>query len=343
MIYVAIGQLAGAALEKALSPIVVVDDNLLVGPSRIDIKRHRAVRARYWGNAPSRAVDQLLARGDGEAICVVIPPTANGLLSLCRVCSKAIETGRDVHVIDLTAGTSVGAPNGIDPVREAGLDVRRIARRLPAAARWSDLQVAMAAALWRLWCRRSPVALSRFCATASAVHTPFANLGCYHAGFFPRVTDRGLSVSRIDELILRQLSREWLTPAKMYASAVASSSPLAPWLSYTGDLYLVARLLQWSEHRQGTIVERRKESPPGNSEMLAWSFRWREGAEAMVDGLQELGAAPPVTVGGAVAYDAKHPSVCSIDKTGRPYLTRANAFRSSGDTLARCQVDGRKA
>jgi hypothetical protein len=320
--HIAIGKLAGAALKKVLSPLVVADDNLVVGPSRVDAERHGVVRSRYWGSAPSRDVDKVLVHSPANAVVVALPGTLNGLLTLCRICSAALEKGREVYVLDLDQEASASAPEGSDPSREVPLDMRRLARRLPPAVRWSSLETALAAAVWRLWCRRSPVAFSRFCASASVLHLQLANLVRYHAGFFPRVTDRSLSLSRVDELILRQLSHEWLTPAALYARAIGSAPQLGSWMSHTGDLYLAARLLAWSQHTQGSIVERRKESLPSGSEMLAWSFRWREGGEAILNTLPDVRTAPPVAIGGAVAYDPKRPWVCRFEGGGTPFVTR---------------------
>lgn len=323
MIYLAIGRLAGSALEKALSPLCVADDNLMVGPSRVDVERHQSIRARYWGAAPSRDVDELVSSGSTRAICVALSPTCNGFLTLCRLCSDAIEAGREVHVMDLIAKANIPSPDGVDPAREVYFDVQRLVRHLPPVVRWSNLEMAVAATLWRLWCRRSPVAFARFCASGSTMHAQIANLGRYHAGIFPRLTERGFSLSRLDELILRQLSEEWATPVRIYANAITRSPQLFSWMTYTGDLYLARRLLEWSRHTQGSVVECRKEVSPGDSEMLAWSFRWHSGGEAVLDELPKLSLAPPVPIGGAVAYDARHASVCLVDSAGTPYLTRA--------------------
>ena len=46
MIYVAIGQAAGEALARRATPVVVVDDNVLVGSASTLLERHRAKRAR---------------------------------------------------------------------------------------------------------------------------------------------------------------------------------------------------------------------------------------------------------------------------------------------------------
>ncbi|WP_437530227.1 hypothetical protein WME79_49320 [Sorangium sp. So ce726] len=44
-VVVAIGTIAQSELKKIASPVVVDDDNLLLGPSSSDPRRHRAVRA----------------------------------------------------------------------------------------------------------------------------------------------------------------------------------------------------------------------------------------------------------------------------------------------------------
>lgn len=41
--------------------------------------------------------------------------------------------------------------------------------------------------------------------------------------------------------------------------------------------------------------------------MLAWSFRWAEGGNAILDALPSMDVAPPVEIGGASAYDPARP------------------------------------
>jgi hypothetical protein len=330
MVHVAVGRLAAAALARVASPIVVADDNLLLGPSSADLKRHQALRTRYWGSSPSPELHEELARAPGPALCVDLPPTPGGLLSLCEICSAAIAREREVFVVDLGSDALGPTPPGLDPSREAYLDAEKAAEHRPPAARWSRLQTALAATLWRLWCRRSPVALSRFCASGSALHPQLADLSRHHAGFFPRVAGGGLLLSRLDELILRQLSAAWSTPAEVFVRAVSAGSELEAWLSHTGDLYLAARLLAWSRHARGLVVERRRERPASPSEMTTWSFRWRAGGEAIVAELPSLGAAPPVAIGGAVAHDPERPWVCRLDAAGNPYVSRLGGASASG-------------
>ncbi|AUX46613.1 uncharacterized protein SOCE26_081190 [Sorangium cellulosum] len=216
------------------------------------------------------------------------------------------------------------APEGPDPAEEIYIDVADALRRKPSMARCSALETALTATLWRLWCRRSPVALSRFCASGGALHPQLANLGRYHAGHFPRQAGQKLMLSRFDELLLGQLSREWITPVKLFTSGMRARSGLHAWLSQLGDLYLPRRLLEWSRHDDGRIVEC-QEHPEKTSELSRWSFRWRAGGEVILDALPDLLSAPPVAIGGAVAYDAERPWVCRFDAIGTPYLSRLGA------------------
>lgn len=321
MIYIAIGQLAGTALQKVASPVLVANDNLLVGPSCSDSTRHHTARKRYWGSAPSRSFDEHLRGRRKLALCVFFPPTCNGLLSLCRISQSALETDSELHVIEFGAEGTPAVSQEVDLPREVCIDYRAL-QSLPPAIRWSRLQTALAASLWRLWCWRSPAPFSRFCGSSAALHPQLANLGRYHAGLFPRITQRGILLSRLDELILRQLTHEWTTPARLYASAVRTSPQLSAWLTYTGDLYLANRLLAWATHTRGRLVEKQEQARAQKSEMMSWSFRWCPGAETILDHLPELDGAPQLLIGGAVAYDSKHPWCSRSDPKANMYVVR---------------------
>ena len=302
-VHVAIGAVAGSALAEIAESVVVVDDNLLLGPSSADATRHEALRARYWGGSPSTALEKELARQPGSPLCVDMPPTPGGLLSLCRICSLAMASESGVSVVDLGAG---------------------MLRERPPAALWSKLQVAFAATLWRLWCGRSPVAFSRFFASGHTLHPQIASLGLYHAGNFPRLVEGRLMLSRVDDLLLRRLSHEWVTPAEVYVGAAAAPElepELDAWLPHTGDEYVAERLRAWWRHTRGRVVERQKTSKRASS-MIGWSYRWHPGGEVILDALPSLDTAPPVEVGGAVAYDPDRPWVCRVEATSGPYVSR---------------------
>ncbi|AUX29960.1 uncharacterized protein SOCE836_020550 [Sorangium cellulosum] len=320
-VYVALGRIAQSELRKIVSPVVAEDDNILVGPSSAEPKRHRALRARRWGVEPSAELNKELADSDGKPICVALPPTIRGLLSFSRICASAAERGRQVFMMALEPDATLVLPQGPDPAVEAYIDVADALQRKPSVTRCSELEIALAATLWKLWCRRSPVAISRFCASGSALHPQLANLGRYHAGYFPRQTAQGLLLSRFDELLLRQLSSDWIAPVKVFSNGMRARSGLHAWLSHVGDYCVLERLLAWSRHDGGRVIEC-EEHPEKASELSRWSFRWRAGGEEILERLPSLQAAAPVSLGGAVAYDADRAWVCRFDVRGTPYVTR---------------------
>ncbi|MGK3961955.1 hypothetical protein WMF38_53740 [Sorangium sp. So ce118] len=332
MVHVAMGRIAQSELEKLVSPVVVEDDNLLLGPSSAVPGRHRALRARYWGRQPSAKLNQELARPDGPPLCVALPPTVSGLLSFCRICCRicasGVEQRRLLFVIDLRPGFTAPFPQGADPAEEIYFDVAEALRGNPPMKQCSELEIALAATLWKLWCRRSPVALARLCASGSTFHPQLANLGRYLAGRFPRQAGGKLSLSRFDELLLRQLSHEWITSTRVFTNALRENLGLHAWLAHLGDLYVPKRLLAWARHGQGRIVEC-EERPEKPSELSRWAFRWHPGGESILDALPSLEDAPPVSIGGAVAYDADHPWVCRLDVAGTPYLSRLGAAHAA--------------
>jgi hypothetical protein len=319
-VHVAIGAVAGSALTEIAETVVVVDDNLLLGPSSADATRHEALRARYWGGSPSTALERELARQPGSLLCVDMPPTPGGLLNLCRICSLAMASESSVSVVDLNP-TAVEAPGQAADLPRSALHAGAgMLRERPSAALWSKLQVAFAATLWRLWCRRSPVAFSRFFASGHILHPQIASLGLYHAGNFPRLVEGRLLLSRVDDLLLRRLSHEWVTPAEVYVGAAAAPE-LDAWLLHTGDEYVAERLRAWWRHTRGRVVERQRTNKRASS-MIGWSYRWHPGGEAILDALPSLDTAPPVEVGGAVAYDPDRPWVCRVEATSGPYVSR---------------------
>lgn len=336
-VHVAMGAVAGSALAEIAESVVVVDDNLLLGPSSADAARHEALRARYWGGSPSTALERNLARQPGSPLCVDIPPTPGGLLSLCRICSLAMASGSSVSVVDLTPTDAEASGQAADLPRATFHAGAGMLRERPPAALWSKLQVAFAATLWRLWCRRSPMAFSRFFASGHTLHPQIASLGLYHAGNFPRLVEGRLLLSRVDDLLLRRLSHEWVTPAEVYVDATAAAAPeLAAWLPHTGDEYVAERLRAWWRHTRGRIVERQRTNKRASS-MIGWSYRWRAGGEAILDALPSLDTAPPVEVGGAVAHDPDRPWICRVEASAVKLEGRvAFAVTSMSTSLEAC-------
>src|SRR5689334_19097608 len=100
-------------------------------------------------------------------------------MSLCRICASVVERGRTVFVVDLSPETAGTFPQGPGPGTAISIYVADALLRKPTVVQWSKLETTFAATLWKLWCRRSPVAFSRFCASGSMFHPQLANLGRY--------------------------------------------------------------------------------------------------------------------------------------------------------------------
>src|SRR5262245_53419366 len=111
-VHVAIGGSIGGELRRMVSPVVYVSDNVLMGPSSADPKRHQALRARYWKDPTFTDSDREI--GAQGPLCLYLPPTASALLTLCRICSIAIQTKCEILVVNLH-GKRVGRSGGIDP------------------------------------------------------------------------------------------------------------------------------------------------------------------------------------------------------------------------------------
>lgn len=318
--HVAIGGIAGAVLSDLTSPVVVASDNLLLGPANTHPSRHRDLRAEYWGKDALLSLPKARDRSGDLPICVWLPPTPNAFLILCQIAARALKRERKLFVVDLSLVVPATPPRGIDPGPAPYVDAATVLPSAPPATMWSTRETESAAELWRLWCRRSPTHFSKRCSHAQS--PALANLGRIHAGTFPTYAGRKLSLSRLDELLLRQLSPEWRTPAEVFSRASREEAEFEAWLSHLGDLYVARRLREWARHSQGGIVERKREPQARSSAMQRWSFRWARGGEAILDELPSVSMAPPLFLGGAVAYDTAHIWVSCVDTGGTPRTRR---------------------
>ena len=177
-VYLAIDGTASAFGDA--EPLIICGDNVLLGRSSADPQRHRILRTRLWGAGHFDDLDQAIARAPAKTLCVGLSPQPNAVLMLGQVCAIAIARGLEVEVVELGAAVP-GSPGGVDPGRGMPVDYVALAGHLPPAARWSKLEMALAATLWRLWCRHSPVAFSRFCTMGATLHPLLADLQRYQA------------------------------------------------------------------------------------------------------------------------------------------------------------------
>lgn len=140
-------------------------------------------------------------------------------------------------------------------------------------------------------------------------------MGRYFAGFFPRRGERGLLLSRFDELLLGCLDDEWATPSSVYVRALRQNSPLVRWIERSGDALVSERLRQWSLHPSGCLERRLEDQQRGP--MRAASYRLLTPREARITAIAD---APMMQIGGATAYNPEA-WVC-VQRGGRLALAR---------------------
>jgi hypothetical protein len=314
MFYVVIDRTAAEVMSRRVrSPVVVVEDNLLVGPSSKVLARHRAMRAHYWGFSSATHLEaRLTSVCPYTGVCVCLGPNLRDFLSLCRVCAFLPTAENCVYSVSLDVNNHDEPTSLFDPRRALVIDYNKSLplrpTRIKVKTPWTYQQAMFPATLWNLWCDPSPEAFSKYCVAATESDDLFDDFGRYHAGFFPRlgIHANGLGLSRFDELVFQQLFdarmlREWSTAAQLSAGSPA----LEAWLSHTGGKFFETRLQAWSDHTQDRIVARRR--APDSLLEATWEFRLTATGEGFLERMPSFEAAPPVQIGGAVAYDRHRP------------------------------------
>jgi hypothetical protein len=297
------------------SPVVVVEDNLLVGPSSKVLEVHYAMRTKYCGYSPSTSLDERLACATPySGLCVCLGPNLRDFLNLCRICAFLPKAKNRIYNVFLDMSNLHAPTSQFDPRHALLIDYNKSLslrpNRFKVKTPWTRQQAMFPATLWNLWCAPSPEAFSSYCAEARENDDLFDDLGRYHAGFFPRsgIHANELALSRFDELVIRQLflakgQRHWSTTAQLSEGSTA----LDAWLSHTGLQFLETRLHAWCDHTQQRIVERWK--PPAGFREKSWEFNLTAMGESFLEGMPSFDAAPPLHIGGAVAYERHRPWV----------------------------------
>ena len=142
-------------------------------------------------------------------------------------------------------------------------------------------------------------------------------MGAYQAGFFPRQTERGLSLSSLDALLLGPLADRPATPATII-SRDGEEGNLVKWMHLTGDVILFERIVEWTKHGAAPALI----AEPGPH---PWRSRYAltdTGRAILRDGLTSIDQAPPLPIWGVTAYDPKNPWIVMEGAEGRPHLRR---------------------
>ncbi len=169
---------------------------------------------------------------------------------------------------------------------------------------------------WRKLSGRSPI-LSVKGARNARPRKQLLELGSYQAGFFPRLDEDALVLSRFDELLFSCLQGRGSTAVDVFVSRAAAGEELRrKWLSLTGDIFLSLRLARWAAHNGGDAA---LVSEPYRADNVMTAARYRlsdRGHVIMQHGLSEIAQGAPLPVWGAMAYDPLAPWVVADDRAG---------------------------
>ena len=282
--------------------VVRASDRLLVGPSRLDPAEHARVRATWWG---SSEWDRLYAPDVvwEEPVVVWVSSSFADRVNLWRACSwlRSIDVAAgDVLVVDVAGGSFGCAGSVSDHADEL------LGQHLNLVRPWSRARHDRAVRLWEAFTEPSPERFARSCAGGASRSFPeLGPLWSMLSGFFPRVTGAGaLRLSRFDESLLAILSPEWQTPVSVF---LHESDEWRQACSCTGDLFIAARLEQWAGHDPHAVERARAPGPVAESPMLSRVYRLTERGQGLRAGLDRLGDAPALSVGGVEVYASGAP------------------------------------
>ena len=176
--------------------------------------------------------------------------------------------------------------------RELGLGARRAAARN-----------------WRAFTGRLPTAFNNRCRAAGI--SELNRFGKYHAGFFPRLAEKGLRVSLLDELLLTCVGEAWSLPSQIILRQSPEGIALRSWLACAGDVSLGRRLRDWARH---SIPDPVLESETTESDHILRGVRYRlssRGRALLKQGIRSVAEAPTCFIGGGTAYDPQVPVAAS--------------------------------
>lgn len=319
----------GNVIRRALRLAVhVAPDNWLVGPCGSDPGIHISRRCEFWGREGRQrtqfrsAFNSLIgALKSSQQMVVWTSGLWSDKLALWAFCAWWLAF-RDTNSGLLNVAVVGDAPkDGFSRgfVRVTPSDVRRA---LDNARTQSLTRTQQMARCWRKVSGRYPILFSAR-TRVSRIQDDLVELGAYQAGYFPRMGESAIQLSRFDELLFSCLDRAFRTPADVFVHpSLAGDELRSKWMPLTGDIFLALRLRQWAEHRgAGAALER----VPHRSDrgMLEARYRLSEAGEAIKEyGLAEIAQGAPLPMWGLLAYNASDPWVVLNNGGKCPHIER---------------------
>ncbi len=281
-------------------------DTLTSGPCDVDPVRHEE-RRRAWnverGYLPDAGIRLRLERlrvliaGD-EPVVLWGTRAYSDLVWLWWALDSLRRVGAEGPRFYLARPHPADAPAGV------GGSTPDDARAALAAARpitddeWRD-----GSELWAAYASSSPLAFDEARRRGSSVFPELSSSADLHGAWFPRFTDGRLGLSELDEVLLAAVGESWRTtddivfplPTDRYARLARPFDLLFP----------LARLRAWASHG---VLER--EALVDEDPWRADRFRATDRTRALLHGgLDGVGEAPPLYVGGCLVNDPASPWV----------------------------------
>jgi hypothetical protein len=285
--------------------VVQVAENLVLGPCPRDAGEHKRTRTAWWGyDGPW---DQLYApdvRWE-PPIVAWVSASPKERLNLWRTCSWLDHLGlshRDVIILDFERSNDpdvdpCGCGESVAPHPDEAL-LARLAEGRP----WPRARFERAVDLWHRYVDADWSRFARTCARGLDGFPELSTVWSLLSNFFPRRTADGvLHLSRYDELLLRRLKKDWLTPVIIYAHGPDEWNDLK---FCAGDLFVPLRLDHWVGHGPSLAVERAPGPRGPENPMLSSVYRLTERGRQLRRRLPHLTDAPSLPVAGTEAYGA---------------------------------------
>jgi hypothetical protein len=327
-LHIATSHDVGLAVRRGMRESVrFVPDGWLVGPCASDPEVHMRLRADLWGlQGPKRAgfvtsfrrvLDALAAN---EPVVVWTSPAWNDRVALWALCSFRLQrwpTQPDLQLVVVGEHKASDRPpsfgTGYVSVKPA------MARRAWETARPLSLsEVREKALFWKKLAAPVPI-LSGKALRETRARQELFELGAYQAGFFPRLSAHGLSLSTLDALLFACIDEAGSLPGEVFMREGDKGEELRQWFDLTGDVALLERLVQWAKHEPAAMIADLRGQPH------MWRARYKlsdTGQSILRDGLASIAQAPPLPIWGVTAYDPKDPWVVVEEAGGRPHLRR---------------------
>lgn len=287
-------------------------DQLTSGPCDVDPVRHEELR-RAWdaensvpGSNHRVGLERLRAMIAGDDPVVLWGTRAfSDLVSLWWALDGLRRVGAEGPRFFLAR------PHPDDPLTTVGGSTPDEARVALAAAKpITDDEWREGAELWRKYASSSPLAFDEARRNGSTVFPELPSSAELHGAWFPRFTDGRLRLSELDAVLLGALRESWLTTSDLLQTLPADRLARLEW-PFDG-FFPIYRLRAWATH--GVL---HREAVADENPWAQDRFRATDRSRALLDlGLDSVGDAPQLYVGGCLVNDPASPWIRIEDESG---------------------------